>query len=77
MPTPTIVFQADPLLSGASKIIIPGEIVANESSIVRSLACQMACFFVFDIEYPRTADDYFIFCQLQILKIPSVGDQEG
>ena len=40
-----------------------------ESTVIRSLACQMASMLLFDIEYPKSARDYFLFCQFVILKL--------
>ena len=77
MPTPTIIFDAEPLLSGNSRLIIPGEIICRESSIERSFACQIACFLLFKIAYPRSAVDYYAFSQLEILKIEATGELIG
>ena len=74
-----IIFEADPIISGKSRLSTDqdGTIICYESSVLKSLACQMACFLLFEVVYPRKANDYFVFCQLEILKVPSRGIHEG
>ena len=72
--TPTIVFAEEPLNSGECSIRMKGVTIAKENSVVAAFACHIACYFVFNIKYPSSADSYCILAQIAALEMPRVMD---
>ena len=73
LPTPSILFQEEPMLSGKSKISTSELLICEESSVARSFASQFASFLLFKIAYPSSAKDYFVYFQIEICKMASTG----
>ena len=73
--------EGDPMISGKSRIIMPGTLICTASmictasTVARSFATQLTNILLFKIGFSRKAEDYFLFLHIEICKI--TGNQIG
>ena len=69
-PTTTLVFRTNPLSEVSLDVFVNNRLMGTESSIIEGVALLMACFYVLQLQYPKSGKEFLYLVQVGLLKLP-------